>query len=147
MRKIAFAELDEADRALVRAAQAAREHAYVPYSQHKVGSAVRTKAGTVYAAPNVEVISLQQTVHAERNAVNHMAAAGEREIDAVVCYGPYSGVPCAECRQAIWEFSGNDPDTRVIGCTLDDAVELMTMGELYPWPYGPETKGVDPRQW
>ena len=142
MRDVHLHDLDESDQALVRAAKEAREHAYVPYSQHKVGSAVRTRSGRIFAACNVEVVTLQQSVHAERNAVNHMAAAGERSIDAVVCYGPYSGVPCAECRQVIWEFCGADPETSVIGCTLDDAVQLMTIGELYPHPYGPETKGV-----
>jgi cytidine deaminase len=142
MKDLRFEELDAADRDLVQAAKEAREHAYVPYSNHKVGSSLRTRSGRIFAACNVEVVTLQQSVHAERNAVNQMAAAGERSIEAIVCYGPYSGIPCAECRQVIWEFCGADPETRIIGCTLDDDVQLMTIGEIYPHPYGPETKGV-----
>jgi len=144
VKRIRFEELSAEDQELVNAAIAAREHAYTPYSKHKVGSAVRASSGKIYAAPNVEIITLQQTVHAERNAVNLAAGSGERRIEAVVCYGPYSGVPCAECRQAIWEFCGANPDTLIIGVTLDREVDLMTIGEIYPYPYGPETKGIKP---
>ncbi len=146
MERINFEDLSDADRELVLAAERARENAYSPYSQHKVGSAVRAKSGKIYAACNVEVISLQQCVHAERNAINHMAAGGDREIEALVCHGPYSGVPCAECRQVIWEFCGTNPDVKIIGATLEREIDIMTIGELYPHPYGPETKGVDPRE-
>ena len=85
-------------------------------------------------------------LHAERNAVMAMAAAGERQIEAIVCHGPYSGVPCAECRQVIWEFCCDDPEVKIIGSTLDGEIELMTIGEIYPSPYGPGTKGIDPRK-
>lgn len=146
MTKTTLDQLPAADRQLVEAAAAARENAYTPYSNHKVGSAVRTRSGRVFAACNVEVVTLQQSVHAERNAVMAMAAAGERQIDAIVCHGPYSGVPCAECRQVIWEFCCDDPDVAIIGSTLDGEIELMTIGEIYPSPYGPGTKGIDPRK-
>lgn len=145
MIEITFSELSAEDQALVQAAQAARENAYTPYSQHKVGGAVRASSGKIYAAPNVEIVTLQQSVHAERNAVNFAVGQGERRIEAVVCFGPYSGVPCAECRQVIWEFCGADPETRIIGVTTEGKVEIMTIGEIYPYPYGPETKGIDPR--
>lgn len=139
-------ELSKADQDLVAAASEAREKAYTPYSNHKVGSAIRTKTGRMFAACNVEIVTLQQSVHAERNAAMMMAAHGERQIEAVVCHGPYSGVPCAECRQVIWEFCCDDPEVRIIGSTLDGKIELMSIGEIYPSPYGPETKGIDPRK-
>jgi cytidine deaminase len=145
MIRVKFDELSADDQALVLAAERARENAYTPYSNHKVGSSVRASSGQIYAAPNVEIVTLQQSVHAERNAVNMAVANGERRIEAVVCYGPYSGIPCAECRQVIWEFCGANPDTLIIGVTLDHEVDLMTIGEIYPHPYGPETKGIDPR--
>jgi cytidine deaminase len=46
----------------------------------------------------------------------------------------------------IWEFCCDDPEVRIIGSTLDGAIELMTIGEIYPSPYGPGTKGIDPRK-
>ena len=141
-----FDTLNEADQELVRAAMRAREHAYTPYSRHKVGASVRSKSGKIYTGCNIEIITLQTSSHAERNAVVNMAMHGERLIDTVVCYGPYSGVPCAECRQVIWEFCANNPDVRIIGATTEGEIELMTIGEIYPYAYGPETKQVDPTQ-
>ncbi len=141
-----FDKLSKEDQELVRVAQKARENAYSPYSQHLVGSSLRSKSGKIFSGCNVEIITLQMSTHAERNAVMAMAAAGEREIETLVCYGPYSGVPCAECRQVIWEFCNNNPDVRIIGATTEGEIELMTMGEIYPFPYGPETKGIDPKK-
>ena len=138
-------KLSKEDQELVNTAMEARKNAYSPYSKHLVGAAVRSASGKVYPGCNIEIITLQMSTHAERNAVMAMAVAGEREIDAVVCYGPYSGVPCAECRQVIWEFCGNNPDVRIIGATPEGEVELMTIGEIYPYAYGPETKGIDPK--
>lgn len=145
LHRIRFEDLPLEDKKLVDAAAAARKHAYTPYSQHKVGAAVRAASGEIYAACNVEVVTLQQSVHAERNAVNLMAARGDRVIDAVVCCGPYSGVPCAECRQVIWEFAGANPNLRIISAPTDGGLDVLTIGEIYPLPYGPETKGIDPR--
>lgn len=145
MRRITFEELAPADRELVEAAEGARAFAYSPYSNHKVGAAVRAASGRIYAACNVETVTLQQSVHAERNAVNLMAASGDRRIIALVCHGPYSGVPCAECRQVIWEFCAADAKVPIIGVTTEREIDVMTIGEIYPYPYGPETKGIDPQ--
>lgn len=137
--------LSPRDRELVALAEAARGRSYSPYSHHYVGAAVRAASGNVYAACNVEIVSLQQSVHGERNAVNMMAAGGDRRIDTLVCCGHLSGVPCAECRQAIWEFCGADPSVPIICVARDGTVRRFTIGELYPHPYGPESKDVDPR--
>ena len=142
-----FDKLNAEDRALVRIAVEARENAYTPYSGHKVGASVRTSKGNIYPGCNVEIISLQTSCHAERNAVMNMAMHGERVIETLVCYGPYSGVPCAECRQVIWEFCDNNPDVRIIGATTEGEIELMTIGEIYPYAYGPATKGIDCKEY
>jgi hypothetical protein len=70
--------LSAADRALLAAARAARDHAYVPYTQPRVGAAVRAASGKIYSAGNLETVTLRQSVHGERNAVNVMVANGER---------------------------------------------------------------------
>jgi cytidine deaminase len=132
--------------ALTTAAGEAREFAYSPYSLHKVGAAVLDSAGIVHAGCNVEFVALSQSVHAERAALVKMAGAGGRQIRAVAVVGPYSGVPCAECRQALWEFACADPNVVVVSAPTDGPLELMTLGEIYPRPYGPETKTIDPRK-
>ena len=131
--------------ALVQAATQVREAAYAPYSDHQVGAAVLAADGTVYSGCNVEFVSLSQTVHAERTAVLHMVAAGRRQLRAVAVVGPYSGIPCAECRQAVWEFACGDPEVVVVSAPTDGELELLRLGDVYPFPYGPETKGIDPR--
>lgn len=45
-----FDKLSKEDQALVKTAMEARENAYTPYSNHKVGSAVRTANGKVFPA-------------------------------------------------------------------------------------------------
>ena len=127
-----FDKLSPQDQSLVRLAMQYRDNAYTPYSHHQVGASVRTASGTCYGG---------------RNAVMNMAIHGERVIDTLVCYGPYSGVPCAECRQVIWEFCDNNPDVRIIGATTEGEIELMTIGEIYPYPYGPATKGIDCKEY
>jgi cytidine deaminase len=131
---------------LVAAATAVRAHAYAPYSVHHVGAAVLTADGSVFAGANMETVTLQASVHAERAAVVAMANAGHRRLRAVCVVGPYSGIPCSECRQTVWEFCGGDPEVVVVSAPTDGPLELLTMGAIQPYPYGPETKGIDPTQ-
>lgn len=140
---VALTDLSSWQRDLIAAAESAQASAYVPYTGHAVGAAVLA-GGRIHAAPNVEIVTLQQSVHAERNAVNVAVAAGERRITAVALYGPYSGIPCAECRQVIWEFAGADGSVPIIGLTTEGELSVVAIGDLYPMPYGPETKGINP---
>jgi len=138
---------DEEVKRLIAAATECREHAYAPYSGHTVGAAVLDAEGGIHAGCNVEFVTLQQTVHAERTAILKMVASGQRQLRAVAVVGPYSGIPCAECRQAIWEFACADPTVTVVSAPTDGEVELVEFGEIYPRPYGPETKNIDPRDY
>jgi cytidine deaminase len=132
--------------ALTAAASRARAHAYSPYSAHKVGAAVLDAAGNIHAGCNVEFVTLSQSVHAERAALIKMAGSGARQLRAVAVVGPYSGVPCAECRQALWEFACGDPSVVVVSAPTDGPLEQLRLGDVYPLPYGPETKNIDPRK-
>jgi cytidine deaminase len=146
MKRVSKSDLSAEDRELLEAATKAREKAYAPYTRHRVGAAVRAESGKIYAACSLEIVSLQQSVHGERNAVNMMVAGGDRIIGALVCAGQLSGIPCAECRQVIWEFCGNNPNVPIICAGIDGIINVTTIGELYPFPYGPESKQVDPRK-
>lgn len=54
---------------LIKAATAAREKAYAPYSGYKVGAAILTSAGRYYTGCNVENASYSLTCCAERVAL------------------------------------------------------------------------------
>lgn len=92
---------------LVVAATQARARAYAPYSRYRVGAALLTKVGHVYAGCNVENSTFGATICAERSAIAAMVAAGDREPVAcvVVTAGPRPGSPCGICRQVLSEFA------------------------------------------
>ena len=48
-------------KALIRAAFAAREYAYTPYSNFKVGAALLAKNGSVYTGCNIECATFTPT--------------------------------------------------------------------------------------
>ncbi|HEX8791898.1 MAG TPA: cytidine deaminase [Polyangiaceae bacterium] len=101
--------------ALLAAARAARAHAHAPYSRYRVGAALLTKSGRIFAGCNVENATYGATVCAERNAIGAMVAAGERDPVAcvVVTAGPTPGTPCGICRQVLSEFAADMPITLV----------------------------------
>ena len=62
------------------AAIAVRENAYAPYSQFKVGAAIRTPSGAVYSGCNVENAAYPEGTCAEAGAIAAMIAAGETDL-------------------------------------------------------------------
>lgn len=101
---------NETWRALVETATRARERAYAPYSDYRVGAAVLGPDGAVFAGCNVENASYGLALCAERSAVAHLIAAGHRRLTAiaVVTAGPEPGRPCGLCRQTLSEFADDD---------------------------------------
>ena len=58
------------DQQLIDAAIAASQHAYMPYSNYRVGAALLTvRTAQVYGGCNIESVSFTPTVCAERTAV------------------------------------------------------------------------------
>lgn len=91
---------------LVAAAWAAREAAYAPYSNFKVGAALLAADGRVFSGCNVENISYGLTNCAERVAIGAAVAAGVTRFKAVAVVAD-TGVPispCGACRQVLAEF-------------------------------------------
>ncbi|MEO0502120.1 MAG: cytidine deaminase [Pseudomonadota bacterium] len=117
---------------LREAALAVREQAHAPYSAFKVGAALRTTSGAVFAGCNVENVAYPQGTCAEAGAIAAMVAAGERDIAAVyvVAGSPMPVPPCGGCRQKLAEFAG--PDVEVVMATVDGVEERMSMGALLP---------------
>src|SRR3981081_3123243 len=94
--------------ALIAAARTAREHAHAPYSNFRVGAAVRAKSGRIFTGCNVEHSTYGLTLCAERVAIFKAISEGERGFDTVAVVTDTDSLtpPCGACRQIIWEFQG-----------------------------------------
>lgn len=124
-------------RRLEKTARAAARQAYAPYSRFRVGAAILTDSGKVFAGCNIENASYGLCNCAERTAIFSAVAAGERALRCVVVYTPTKTVttPCGACRQVINEFG---PHARVISiCDSTDRIDT-TLDALLPGAFGPE---------
>jgi xanthosine phosphorylase len=138
---------------LFDAARAAFENAHAPYSNFKVGAALRTPSGRIFCGANVENASYPEGNCAEASAIAAMVAAGERRITEalVVAAGERLCTPCGGCRQRLAEFAG--PDLRIHLCDPQGLRRTVTLGELLPLSFaldesteaGPRVKPEDDR--
>lgn len=122
---------------LKAAAKAAAGKAYAPYSRFRVGAAVLTESGKIFAGCNVENASYGLCNCAERTAIFSAVAAGERKFKCVVVYTPTeeATAPCGACRQVIYEFG---PQIRV-HCFCDGLDRVDTsIRALLPAAFGPD---------
>ena len=114
---------------LIEAARTASSRAYAPYSNFRVGAAILTQSGALYAGCNVENASYGLSLCAERNAVTTMVADAsgqeDRKIRLVGVVSPDAApcLPCGACRQVLREF----------GC--EEVVVLDTSGHLQRYPF------------
>lgn len=122
---------------LIKLAIEAREYAYVPYSNFKVGAVVLTKDGKTFSGCNIESASFTPTICAERTALAKAISEGHRDIDTIVVVGSLKKLsfPCGVCRQLIIEF-GND--IKIIVAKNINEYKTYTINELLPESFGPE---------
>ncbi len=125
------ANMDNDDRALVQAAWKAREYAYTPYSNYKVGSALRAKSGKIYTGCNIENAAFGLTNCAERTALFKAISVGDIEFDAIAISADATPPwPCGACRQALSEFA---PNIRVLISWSDGKENAeATLDQLLP---------------
>lgn len=117
---------------LMQAARNVRENAYAPYSNFKVGAALRAASGAVYTGCNVENIAYPEGTCAEAGAIAAMIAAGESEIieAAVIADSPTPVPPCGGCRQKLAEFAKGD--VIVTLGTMQGSSLSMSVAQLLP---------------
>lgn len=121
---------------LIEEAMKAREMAYAPYSEFRVGAALLDGDGTIYSGCNIENASYGACNCAERTAIFKAVSEGAGDFRAIAIVGGKDNAvtefcpPCGICRQVMSEFC--DADTfKVI---LFDGTETRSylLGDLLP---------------
>jgi len=123
---------------LLQVARTAREKAHAPYSNFKVGAAVRAASGQVYGGCNVENAAYPEGICAEASAIAAMVSGGESKIVEVLVVGVSDEpvTPCGGCRQKIREFAS--PDVLVHIASPEGVKLTMTLDALLPQSFGPD---------
>ena len=127
---------EQEKRSFVELANAARQRAYAPYSNYRVGASLRTKTGRIYTGVNVENAAYPQTMCAERVAIFKAVSEGETEFEVIAIATDNGGSPCGGCRQVMAEFG---LDTLVILADGKEKITLeTTVRELLPGAFTPD---------
>lgn len=130
------------EKELCKEAIDAMKNAYAPYSGYKVGAALLTEKGKLFAGCNIENAAYTPAVCAERVALFNAISSGERNFTAIAVAGGKDGVisgafpPCGVCRQVMAEFCA--PDFTVLVVTGEDSYKKYTLNELFPQAFTPK---------
>src|SRR6059058_2155637 len=116
---------------LREAAIAAPENAYAPYSNFRVGAALRTSNGRVITGCNMENSAYGLAICAETLAVASAVSQGLTEFEeiAIATEDAEPTPPCGACRQVLNEFA---PNIKVSSYTRDGKEAAWTLDELLP---------------
>ena len=126
---------------MLRMANEARDRAYAPYSNFRVGACLKGATGAYYLGCNIENAAYSPSNCAERTAMFKAVYEGERQFDAIaiVWDGENPAVPCGVCRQVLAEFC--DPEMPVICANRKGEYKLVAMGDLLPDAFLPRDLG------
>jgi cytidine deaminase len=124
------------DAELAAAARAVAGRAYAPFSRFHVGCALRTAAGRVYAACNVENSAYPLSGCAERHAIAAAVAAEGPDVEVrallVLAFDEVGeareAAPCGGCRQQIFEHG----PSATVSFIADGQPRELAIGELLP---------------
>lgn len=125
---------------IIEAARSASSRAYAPYSNFRVGAAILTADGAVYAGCNVENASHGLAICAERNATARMVTdtsdAEDLRIRLVAVASPDAApcFPCGACRQVLREFGCEE----VVVLDVTGEPRRYPFSEILPHAFGPQ---------
>ncbi|OLE14456.1 MAG: cytidine deaminase [Gemmatimonas sp. 13_1_20CM_3_60_15] len=116
---------------LREAALRALDNAYAPYSNFRVGAALRTRRGEVVVGCNIENSAYGQAICAETLAVASAVSQGLTDFEeiAIATDDSEPTPPCGACRQVLNEFA---PSIRIASYTRDGKEAAWSLDELLP---------------
>ncbi len=120
------------DDELIERAREAREFAYAPYSNFRVGAALVATDGRIFTGCNVENSTYGLAMCAERVAIFKAVSEGAQKISrmAIVAGHERPAPPCGCCRQMVWEFA--EGDMKIIIADLSGDRQEYNIEELIP---------------
>ena len=123
---------------MIEKALKAREFAYVPYSNFKVGASILMEDGSIYTGCNIENASFGATNCAERTAIFKAVSEGKVVISAVCVVGSLENFtyPCGICRQVLLEFAKKDCQV-IIAKSIDEYI-VKNLEEIIPGAFTKE---------
>lgn len=128
---------------LIKKAFEARNYAYTPYSNFKVGAALLTKNGKIYTGCNIENASYTPTNCAERTAIFKAVSEGQTQFKAIAIVGGMKDTkkgefdyvsPCGVCRQVMTEFC-DYKDFKIILAKSEDEYRQYCLEEIFPFGF------------
>ena len=149
----AYADLKIDEKMAVDAALDAREKSQVPYSKVRVGSAVLTKEGKIFAGSKLENSSYGVSYCSEAASILSANSNGFKNYKSLAIvidindfpeisegYKVTETIPCGECRQVISDAAQNqEGDIEIIIATpKKDRVCVSTIDELLKNAFGPK---------
>ncbi|HJQ12832.1 MAG TPA: cytidine deaminase [Gemmatimonadaceae bacterium] len=116
---------------LREAALRALDNAYAPYSNFRVGAALRTRRGEIIVGCNIENSAYGQAICAETLAIASAVSQGLNDFEeiAIATDDSEPTPPCGACRQVLNEFA---PNIKVSSYTRDGKEAEWTLEELLP---------------
>lgn len=120
---------------LIEQAIQAREHAYAPYSNHRVGAVV-VADGKLFTGCNIETCVFLGEC-AERMAIFKAISEGAKKISklVVVTSNVELTSPCGICRQVMREFN---PELEIVMANLEKKFKIVNLKNILPDSFGPE---------
>lgn len=119
---------------LVQKAIEAKQNAYAPYSNFRVGAALLTEDDQIITGCNVEISSYSLTICAERNAIFKAYSDGKRKFKAIAVAADTMDYisPCGACRQVISDLCG---DIDVILINGNNETKILRTQQLLPFAF------------
>lgn len=124
--------MSEFDEFLINMAREARENAYAPYSEYKVGAFIYTNKGA-FKGVNIEVSGRNTSVHAETMALFLAVMNGATEFGTLAISHDGDSAPCGLCLHTIGEFV----DDIEILVDEGDSIATYDLDEAYANAYRP----------
>lgn len=123
---------------LISEAKLARELAYAPYSNFKVGAALLAEDGTIYRGCNIENAAYSMCNCAERTALFKAYSDGVTQFIrlAVIADTERPVAPCGACRQVISELC--DSEMEVVLANMEGDVQQLKVKDLLPGAFSPK---------